>query len=110
MKFFNTAGPINRPNHYKIDPLKRFDLDEILMLIASEKYFILHAPRQTGKTSSMLALQDLLNKSEDYRAIYMNVEAGQTARNDVKEGITSIIHELSHVKTIVTFFYSSIIF
>jgi len=47
MKFFNTAGPVNRDNHYKIDPLKRWNMDEILTLIDQEKYFILHAPRQT---------------------------------------------------------------
>jgi hypothetical protein len=41
--------------HYKIDPLSRWDMDEIMMLIAQKKYFILHAPRQTGKTSSLLA-------------------------------------------------------
>lgn len=57
MKFFNTAGPVNQPEHYKIDPLKRWDMEEILMLIEQKKYFILHAPRQTGKTSSLLALQ-----------------------------------------------------
>ena len=30
MKFFNTAGPVNLDMHYKIDPLTRWDLDEIL--------------------------------------------------------------------------------
>jgi hypothetical protein len=47
MKFFNTAGPISTDDHYCIPPLSRFDLEEILMLIAQKKYFILHAPRQT---------------------------------------------------------------
>lgn len=96
MKFFNTAGPINRPNHYKIDPLTRFDLEEIMELIRSEKYFILQAPRQTSKTSSMLALKDYLNESDEYNAIYMNVEAGQAARNDVASGITAIISEFAN--------------
>ncbi len=40
-------------------PLERFDLDEILRLIRGKRYFVLHAPRQTGKTSSLLALRDL---------------------------------------------------
>jgi type II secretory pathway predicted ATPase ExeA len=65
------------------------------MLIASEKYFILHAPRQTGKTSSMLALRDYLNESGDYNAIYINVEMGQTARNDVARGMQAIVGELA---------------
>lgn len=50
-RYFNTAGP-NRPEfEYTVDPLGRFDLDEILSLIGQGKYFVLHAPRQTGKTS-----------------------------------------------------------
>ena len=59
-RFFNTAGPQKPADNYTIDPLKRFDLDEILMLIRQKRYFVLHAPRQTGKTSCMLALRDYL--------------------------------------------------
>ena len=47
--------------HYCIPPLDRVDLDEILTLIEREKYFILHAPRQYGKTSVLAALADHLN-------------------------------------------------
>ncbi len=45
MKFFNTAGPVKEKNHYRLDPLSRFDLDELMLLINQEKYFVLHAPR-----------------------------------------------------------------
>ena len=85
MKFFNTAGPVNQPEHYKVDPLHRWDLEEILTLIAQKKYFILHAPRQTGKTSCMLALRDYLNEEGKYFALYVNVEIGQAVRNNVHE-------------------------
>lgn len=61
-KFFNTAGPIQRNMHYHIDPLKRIELEEVEMLMAQRKYFVLHAPRQTGKTSCLLALRDYLNE------------------------------------------------
>ena len=82
-RFFNTAGP-NRPKEqYTIDPLSRFDLDDMLMLIRQKKYFVLHAPRQTGKTSCMLALRDYLNQHGDYIAVYANVEGGQAYRNNV---------------------------
>ena len=90
-KFFNTAGPIKPDIHYNVDPLKRIDLDEILDLIQQQKYFILHAPRQTGKTSCLLALRDYLNEQGDYIAVYANVEAGQAARNNVEEVIRSTI-------------------
>ena len=82
-RFFNTAGPIKQDLHYNVDPLKRIDLNEIMDLIQQQKYFILHAPRQTGKTSCLLALRDYLNEQGDYIAVYANVEAGQAARNDV---------------------------
>ncbi|MEA1911802.1 MAG: AAA-like domain-containing protein [Spirochaetota bacterium] len=94
MKFFNTAGPVNRDKHYKIDPLHRWDLDEILLLIQQEKYFVLHAPRQTGKTSCLLALCDYLNNEKQYNCVYANFEAGQTARADVAEGISAVLSEL----------------
>ncbi len=95
MKFFNTAGPVNQPDHYKIDPLTRWDLQEILSLIHQRKYFILHAPRQTGKTSSLLALRDYLNAEGRYACVYANLEAAQAARNDIDMGIGTVIGELS---------------
>ena len=82
-KFFNTAGPIKQEIHYNVDPLSRIDLEEIELLIQQGKYFILHAPRQTGKTSCLLALRDYLNEQGNYIAVYANVEAGQAGRNDV---------------------------
>ena len=94
MKFFNTEGPVNKVMHYKIDPLSRWDMDEILTLIDREKYFIMHAPRQTGKTSCMLALRDYLNKKGKYHCVYANFESAQTARNDVLEGMYAILAEL----------------
>ena len=52
MRFFNTEGPVRPDDHYCIPPLERIDLDAVLRLIRDKKYFVLHAPRQTGKTSA----------------------------------------------------------
>ena len=94
-RFFNTAGP-NRPEvEYTLDPLKRFDLEDILALIAQGKYFVLHAPRQTGKTSCMLALRDYLNASGEYIAVYANVEGGQGSRNNVQSVVKSTVDTLA---------------
>lgn len=84
-KFFNTAGPIQPEIHYSVNPLNRINTDEIMMLIQQRKYFILHAPRQTGKTSCLLALRDYINASTNYYAVYVNVEGGQALRNHVAE-------------------------
>ena len=94
MRFFNTAGPVKSQLHYCIDPLKRFDLEEILFLIGQQKYFILHAPRQTGKTSCMLALMEYLNREGNYACVYCNVEAAQAARENVFDGVRTILSEL----------------
>jgi predicted AAA+ superfamily ATPase len=95
MKFFNTAGPVSTDDHYCIPPLSRFDLEEILMLIAQKKYFVLHAPRQTGKTSCLLALMNYLNEQGKYDCLYINVEAAQAMRENVFESLRIILAELA---------------
>ena len=54
MRRFNTEGRVVRQDHYCIPPLERVDLGEILELIRDKRYVVLHAPRQTGKTSTLL--------------------------------------------------------
>ena len=94
MRFFNTAGPIDAEMHYHIPPLARLDVDDLLMLIQQRKYFVLHAPRQTGKTSALLALRDELNASGEFRCAYVNVEIGQAAREDVGAAMRAILSAL----------------
>ena len=94
-RFFNTAGPIVPADHYHIPPLERLDLDDVLALIEQKKYFVLHAPRQTGKTSALLALMEELNGSGWYRCVYVNVEIGQSAREDVGAAMQAILSELA---------------
>ena len=97
MRFFNTSGPVVPADHYCIPPLERVDLDDICQLVRNKRYFVLHAPRQTGKTSVMLALRDLLNSGEigEYRCVYFNVEAGQAAREDTTRAMKAIFRELA---------------
>lgn len=95
MRFFNTAGPVNCADHYCISPLKRGNLDEILFLIEQKKYFVLHAPRQTGKTSCLLALMRYLNEQGRYACLYMNVETAQPAREDVDAAMKTILSALA---------------
>ena len=95
MRFFNTAGPIKPERHYCIPPLERLNMDEVLALIRDEKYFVLHAPRQTGKTSALLALRDLLNAQDTYRCVYVNVESAQALREDVEQAMRVILGELA---------------
>ena len=94
---FNTEGPVVAADHYHIPPLERIDLDDVLGLVRGKKYFVLHAPRQTGKTSALLALRDLLNggTAGEYRCVYANVEDGQATRENVAEGMRTVLAELA---------------
>ncbi len=97
MRFFNTAGPMRPDEHYAIPPLDRMDVDELLSLIRAKQYFVLHAPRQTGKTSALIALRDLLNRGKvgNFRCVHTNVEVGQVARDDTARGIRAILSRLA---------------
>lgn len=95
MRVFNTTGPVNCWKHYCLQPLERFDLKEILFLIEQEKYFVLHAPRQTGKTTCMLALMEYLNNRDDYTCLYCNVEAAQAAREDIGAAMAVILDDMA---------------
>lgn len=96
MKFFNTAGPMQPDIHYVLPPVNRLNRNELLSLIDERKYFILHAPRQTGKTSCMLALVEELNRSGKYLAVYANIEAAQAQRGQVERAMRVIVSELAN--------------
>ena len=78
-----------------IDPLCRIDLKRIEKLIAQKRYFILHAPRQTGKTSCLLALMAYLNQQGHYHALYANIEAAQALRGDVNKAMRPICNRIA---------------
>ena len=97
VRTFNTTGPVVAADHYRVPPLERIDLDAVLGLVRDKKYFVLHAPRQTGKTSALLALRDLLNGGAegDFRCVYANVEAGQAMRENVAEGMRTVLSQFA---------------
>jgi hypothetical protein len=80
-RFFNTAGPCKSDIHYTLEPMGR--LFSVRSLVEAQKYFILHAPRQTGKTTTMIAFMEAINKEGKYVAVYANVEPAQALRHDV---------------------------
>ena len=87
-KFFNTAGACVPEKHYMLTN----DFTNLKKLIDNERYFILHAPRQTGKTTLMLQLMEHINKEDKYIALYINVEVAQAWRNNVTEVNNTIIN------------------
>ena len=98
MRNFNTAGPVRPEDHYCVPPLDRLRVEEVLSLVRDKRYFALHAPRQTGKTSALLALRDLLNGGSEgeWRCAYVNVETAQTAREEVGQAMGAIASEIAY--------------
>ncbi|TGN99787.1 hypothetical protein PN36_33490, partial [Candidatus Thiomargarita nelsonii] len=88
MKTFNTAGPCIPVDHYMVPTTPQFE--KFKKLIDNKRYFILHAPRQTGKTTLMLQLMKNLNEEEKYIALYVNIEAAQPLRNKI-EAVNKVI-------------------
>ena len=78
-KFFNTAGPCIPAKHYMPPALDR--LPEIRHLVGMERYFVIHAPRQTGKTTALKALVREINAKGDMAALYCTLETLQNAKD-----------------------------
>ncbi|MDY6785045.1 MAG: ATP-binding protein [Cyanobacteriota bacterium] len=79
-RWFNIAGPCKADKHYMLSPTSR--LPDLETLIEQESYFVVHAPRQTGKTTAMLALAKQLTESGNYAAVMVSVEVGSAFNND----------------------------
>ncbi len=91
MRWFNTAGPCQSDIHYMLPPLAR--LPKLQRLIVQRSYFVLHAPRQVGKTTMMLALAKQLTESGDYASVLLSVESGSAFRgNDIDPAEQAIVH------------------
>jgi hypothetical protein len=71
---FNTSGPCNPAKHYTLPPLAR--LPEVQRHFDREEYFVLHAPRQTGKTTAMRALAEAL-RAKGVAACWATLEAAR---------------------------------
>ncbi|MEM7588988.1 MAG: ATP-binding protein [Myxococcota bacterium] len=93
-RFFNTAGPLNVAEHYALDPLSRWDLPEVLRLIDQKKYFLVHAPRQTGKTTCLQALRDEINRQGHMKCLYVSMEGAQAARQNIAGAMQGILYHL----------------
>ena len=79
-RWFNIAGPCKEDIHYMLSPTVR--LPDLKELIQQHSYFVLHAPRQTGKTTAMLSLAKQLTATGNYAAVMVSVEVGSAFNHD----------------------------
>jgi hypothetical protein len=90
-KWFNTAGPCKPDIHYMLSATDR--LPEIKQLIAQENYFVIHAPRQVGKTTAMITLAQELTASGQYTAVMLSLEVGAVFSHDPELAGRAILDE-----------------
>ncbi|HAG81232.1 MAG TPA: polyketide biosynthesis operon protein CyrO [Cyanobacteria bacterium UBA12227] len=88
-RWFNTAGPCQEDIHYTLPPTVR--LPSLERLIAQRNYFVIHAPRQIGKTTAMLALAKQLTESGKYTAVMLSVEVGAPFSQDIAAAEAAIL-------------------
>jgi hypothetical protein len=77
MRFFNTTGPCNPTDHYMLPPKERLQGAQLDRYVGDKLYWMLHAPRQTGKTTFLLSWARELAAQPDVAACYVSVEACQ---------------------------------
>lgn len=90
-RFFNVAGPCIPGEHYMLSPAER--CVDIFSLIEQRTYFVIHAARQTGKTTMLISLTKELEASEQYHALYVSLESCQGI-TDPQEGLTQLVYNM----------------
>lgn len=89
-RWFNTAGPCNPVDHYMLPALRR--LPEVQRLIDQRGYFVVHAPRQVGKTTALLALAQGLTAEGRHVAVLVSMEVGAAFPHDVGAAEAAILN------------------
>lgn len=91
-RFFNTTGPCVPGKHYMLSASAR--CADVFNLIAREQNFVIHAARQSGKTTLLSALASELNAGATYRALYCSLESIQGI-DDPRDGLPAIHRNLA---------------
>ncbi|MDR0636124.1 MAG: ATP-binding protein, partial [Treponema sp.] len=80
VRFFNTTGPCNPYDHYMLPPEERLVGAQLHRYIRDRLYWVLHAPRQTGKTTFLKSWMQEINSGafrEEAVACYVSIETCQ---------------------------------
>jgi len=93
-RFFNTAGPNEPARHYTLPVLAR--LPNVRRFIDQGLYFILHAPRQVGKTTTLLSLGRELTAEGKYVAVLVSMELGAPFPDDPGAAELAILGSWRH--------------
>jgi ABC-type cobalamin/Fe3+-siderophores transport system ATPase subunit len=91
-KRFNTTGPCVPEEHYMLPALPR--LPGVDDLIEGKSYFIIHAPRQSGKTTFLKFLTKKINSSGKMYALSCSFATLRSVKDRI-EAITTIVSQIN---------------
>jgi hypothetical protein len=94
---FNIAGPCIPGRHYMLPPERR--LGRVLELVEDHLFFTLHAGRQTGKTTSLQWLEQHLNATGKWRAVWLDLETAREL-DDVARVMKVVLGNLDRLLSI----------
>ena len=94
MRYFNIAGPCNQGAHYMIDAATR--LQGVEPLIDMEQYFVIHAARQSGKTTYLKDLAQRIQEEGKYYVLYCSLESLQHIE-DAEKGIPQVVETIKEM-------------
>jgi hypothetical protein len=77
VRFFNTTGTCNPWDHYMLPPEDRLVGAQLHRYIRDKLYWVLHAPRQTGKTTFLKSWMRTINSGSEAIACYTSIETCQ---------------------------------
>ncbi|MDJ0835317.1 MAG: ATP-binding protein [Acidobacteriota bacterium] len=95
-KFFNTAGPCVPQDHYMLPSEAR--CGDLQQLVDEKRFFVIHAPRQVGKTTLIQSFVEQLNAEGRYLAVYCSLEEAQGIA-DAQEGIPFVVQAVQDAIT-----------
>jgi len=77
LRFFNTTGPCDPDDHYMLPPEDRLVDAQLHRYLRDKLYWVLHAPRQTGKTTFLQNWMREINDAGEAVSCYVSVERCQ---------------------------------
>ncbi|MGW6498465.1 ATP-binding protein [Nonomuraea angiospora] len=91
-RYFNTTGPCDPRLHYVLPSQPR--LPQARQLIDMDRFFVLHAPRQSGKTTMLHSLEHELTEEGAAAAVMISCEEASVTGDDYEAAELILLHEL----------------
>jgi hypothetical protein len=93
VRFFSTSGPCDPGVNYLLPPEPR--LPGARVLVEQGQYFVVHAPRQTGKTMTLAALARDIAADGQQVALLFSCERARTYDDDPGAAARAILEAIS---------------